>query len=116
MKTNYTASNSTFINLPYKQINFKKLFLQIDYNEILAIINISKNFTITPTPSLHQPQINLSSREIHLIQHTIKTPSYQNYLIQLYNNISNLNTTDLQFYTDASIKNLLTSNIQTSIG
>src|SRR6201988_4668821 len=107
--------NPTFINLLYKRIIFKKLFLQIDYKEILAIINISKNFTITP-PSLYQPQFNLPSKEIHLIQYIIKTPNYQNYLTQLYNNILNLNTTNLQFYTDAFIKNLKTSNIQTGIG
>src|ERR1700752_2452862 len=95
--------NPTFINLLYKRINFKKPFLQIDYKEILAIINISKTLTITP-PSLYQPQINLISREIHLIQHIIKTPIYQNHLTQLHNNILIINTTDLQFYTDASIK------------
>src|SRR6201988_3034339 len=104
------------INLPYKQIKFKNSLLQIDYKEILAIIDISNNLKPLPISSLCQPQINILSREIHLIYHIIESSHYQNQLIQIYNKILDLNLTNLQFATDASIQNLQTTNIQTSIG
>src|ERR1051325_9111249 len=59
-----TLSHFKSINLPYKQIKFSKSCLQIDYKEILAIIDISNNLNPSLIPPLHQPQINLSSREI----------------------------------------------------
>ena len=104
------------INLPYKQIKFKNSLLQIDYREILAIIDISNNLKPLPISSLCQPQINILFCEIHLIYHIIESSYYQNQLIQIYNNILDLNLTNLQFTTDASIQNLQTTNIQTSIG
>ena len=108
--------NSRQINLPYKQIKFNKSILQIDYKEILAIINIFSNLNSLPTTSLYQPQINIPSREIHLIHHIIEPSFYQHQLIQIHNNILNLNLTNLQFATDASIQNLQSSNIQSGIG
>jgi RNase H len=111
--------NSKSINLPYKQIKFKNLkyfLLQIDFREILAIIDIANNLKLSPILPPCQPQINILSREIHLIQHIVESSYYQNQLIQLHNNILDLNLTNLQFATDASIQNLQTTNIRTSIG
>jgi hypothetical protein len=77
--------DSKLINLPYKQIKFKfkfnRFLLQIDYKEILAIIDIFNNLNPPPTPSPYQLQINISSREIQLIHHIIESPSYQYQLI-----------------------------------
>ena len=108
--------NFKSINLPYRQIKFNRFLLQIDYKEILAIIDIFNILDLPLLPSPYQPQINILSREIHLIYHSIKTSYYQNQLIQIYNNILNLNTIHLNFFTDASIKNLQSSNIKSGIG
>ncbi|KAF0548137.1 hypothetical protein F8M41_026349 [Gigaspora margarita] len=108
--------NFKSINLPYRQIKFGRLLSQIDYKEILALIDIFNNLDLPLLFSPYQPQINILSREIHLIYHSIKTPYYQNQLIQTYNNILNLNTIHLNFFTDASIKNLQSSNIKSGIG
>ena len=112
----HSLSNFKPINIPYKQIKFNKPYLQIDFKEITAIIDIASNLNLPPTSSPQQPSICIFPREIQLIHHIVKTPYYQNQLTQIYNNIINLNITRFRFYTDASIKNLQTPNLQSSIG
>ena len=111
----HILSNSKLINLPYKQIKFNRSLLQIDFKEILAIIDIFNNLNLPTTPPLYQPQINILSREIQLIYHIIESPYYQYQLTQIHNNISNLSLTNFQFATDASIQNVQSSNIRSSI-
>ena len=112
----HTLSNSKLINLLYKQIKFNRSLLQIDFKEILAIIDIFNNLNLPTTPPLYQPQINILSREIQLIYHIIESSYYQYQLTQIHNNILNLSLTNLQFATDASIQNVQSSNIRSSIG
>ena len=109
--------NLLVLNLSYTQINKHNnpTSIQINYKEILSLIhiyNITRN-QLTPQILL---QINLVSPEVQLIQQTINLSTYQNQLTNLFQSIKNLHSNNLQFYTDASIKNIQTSNIQTGIG
>ena len=111
------SSNLSSFNLPYNQI--KKLnnllSIQIDYKEILALIHIFTTTQSHPLPQLI-PHINITSSEVQTIQQTTNSTFYQNQLINLYFLIQNLHPNNLEFYIDASIKNLQTPDIKAGIG
>ena len=77
----YSSSINSFFsfNLPYEQINKinASFLIQIDYKEILSLIDIYKLTTQLSIPQL-LPQINLPSREIQFIQQIVNSHTYQN--------------------------------------
>ena len=123
-KTNtiHISPTPTTIQINYKQtINLKcktqrrpqHFELNINNQEIQALQNIHAELYKPAPQSL--PSLLLPSSEIILIQNTISDPLYQNQLINLHQKILSLDSTDLHFYTDASILNSQTHNISTGI-
>ncbi len=111
-------SNLNFINISNSKI-YKKdnsYNIQIDIQEILALIKTQQQYQLIQlNQNLPLPQITLPSYDIQIIQDYIQPFSYQNQLINLYYKILDLNSDTLHFYTDASIKNIQTSQIQAGI-
>jgi ribonuclease HI len=120
--TIHISPTTTMLQIDYKQtINLKcktqkriQYFeLNINNQEIQALQNIHADL-YKPAPQL-LPSLLLSSPEIILIQNIIPNLTYQNQLINLHQKILLLNSTNLHFYTDASILNSQTHDISTSI-
>ena len=61
-------------------------------------------------------QLTLPPYDIQIIQNYIQPHSNQDQLIDLYYQILDLNSDNLYFYTDASIKNLQILDIKAEIG
>ncbi|CAG8703502.1 14345_t:CDS:1, partial [Ambispora leptoticha] len=80
-----SLTSSTLPSLPtlhsfkllYNQLKFYDNQLQIDYQEILAFIHINNHLLVSTTLP-PQPQLNIPSYEVQLIQQTVNSPTYQN--------------------------------------
>jgi hypothetical protein len=61
-------------------------------------------------------QIQIQNPIIEQIKNTIITPTYQQELINLHNQISQIPHNNWHFYSDASIQNSLSPNIKSGFG
>ena len=99
------------INFTCKSQKEKQYFkLSIDFKELQALSMLNLY------PHRHQHfssiQIQIQNPIIEQIKNTIITPSYQQELINLHNQISQISHNNLHFYSDALIQNSLSSNIK----
>jgi len=116
------SQTSNELNINYNQLTNIKCKTQKENQQFRLSINqqeiqaLHKIYHSLSTPITHiLPEITISSPDISLIQNTITNQPYQNQIINLYNQILLLNSNNLHFYTDASIKNSQTPNIKTGI-